>query len=176
MQRQVRQLALAALLVAAAGACQKQEARPAEAEANAHASAAARTAAPAAGPSNTASGDAFELELKAPASASADQPGELLIAIAAKPGFKINAEYPHAFRPEKDSGVAFDAAKYDLAAGAKTPCEKKAEDACRLEAKVPFKATTAGAQKASGTVAFSVCNDEVCLIEKVPVTATIAVN
>ncbi|MDQ3264673.1 MAG: hypothetical protein M3Y59_13565 [Myxococcota bacterium] len=162
MLRQVRQLAL---VVAAFGltGCEKPLS----------ASAAPNTAT---APAGAAKVDAFELKVTGPTSATPDQAGELVIHLAAKPGYKINAEYPHNFRPEKDSGVQFDAPRFELTAGTRTPCEKKAEDTCRLEARVPFKATAKGEQKATGVVAFSVCNDEVCLIEKVPVATTVRVN
>ncbi len=159
MLRQVRQLALILAAFGLAG-CEK-----------ASTASAAPTAAAGSKP------DAFELKVTGPQSATSEQGGELVIQLAAKPGYKINAEYPHNFRPEKDSGVQFDAPKFELTAGGtKTPCEKKAEDTCRLETRVPFTATAKGEQQASGVVAFSVCNDDVCLIEKIPVTTTVRVN
>ena len=172
MLGQVRQLVPVLALLAVG--CAKE---PAPAATPSTAAPAPAAPAEAKGPAAaSASGDAFELKLDAPTPVSAGGQGELTLQLRAKPGYKINSEYPHAFRPEKDSTVKFEGEKFGLANGAKTACEKKAEDTCSLEAKVPFKADAAGDGRASGIVAFSVCNDEVCLIEKIPLATVVSVR
>ena len=43
-----------------------------------------------------------------------------------------------------------------------------------MSAPLGFTAAATGETRLSGTVAFSVCNPDRCLIEKVPLTATVA--
>ncbi len=129
-----------------------------------------------------AEGAAFEVALQAP---SAEVPvGEqtaLTVAITARPGFKVNEEYPHNFKPEGGAAaLKFEGQRIPLgtADATKEPCEKNEKEACALHAPLPFTATEAGSHKVSGTLSFSVCNETKCLIEKVPlalqVTATAA--
>lgn len=131
---------------------------------------------PDAEPKSQTSSDTYELEVNAPASLGEQETGELVISFSARPGYKINAEYPHAFRPQASPGLQFDAPRFDLGSGSKTPCGGKPEDTCRIETRVPFKTGPKGERTAAGVVAFSVCNETLCLIEKIPVTAPVKVN
>ena len=127
-----------------------------------------------------AEGPAFEVALQAPKSeVPVGEPSQLTVAISARPGFKVNEEYPHHFKPEGGAAaLKFEGQRIPLGTkDAKTqPCEKNAKEACTLHAPLPFTATEAGAHKLSGTLSFSVCNENKCLIEKIPlalqVTAT----
>lgn len=129
---------------------------------------------PAAPASSTAGGDAFHAALTGPGQVAVGRPGEVVVEVSARRGFHVNDEYPHAFRPTQDGGVQFGADKYDLRQGwERTPCPSEPDHACSFRTRVPFQATEKGAQRAAGVVALSVCNPEVCLIEKVPVSAAI---
>lgn len=114
--------------------------------------------------------------MTAPESVSAGERAALKVNVVAKPGFKINDEYPHSFRPETDpAGAQFEAKRYELwnDQTERTACQDKPKDTCAFSATVPFGAGEKGAKRIAGTLAFSVCNPEVCLIEKVPVAVTL---
>src|SRR5687768_4585875 len=123
----------------------------------------------------------FEVAVSAPPTVAPGSKGELVLSVKAKAGYKVNAEYPHAYKvgDKTSAGVRFDAKKVDLKAGSeKTPCKDSAADACAMTAKVPFTAdkTAKGAQTIDGVFAFSVCSKDVCLIEKHPVAVTVEVK
>jgi hypothetical protein len=71
-------------------------------------------------------------------------------------GFHVNDEYPVSFTPEDGGRVAL---KDQLK---KTPCEDDAQFSCAAAVPLP---------NTSGTLAFSVCSKENCLIEKVAIAA-----
>jgi hypothetical protein len=121
-------------------------------------------------------GKAFEVSISAPARVQAGEGGELRVHIAARPGFKLNEEYPHSFRPEADvPGVRFEENRIPLAEAPedRTPCKGAPGDDCAAVTAVPFSVTEEGPRRVSGVVSFSVCNPKVCLIEKVPVATTV---
>ncbi len=91
------------------------------------------------------------------------------ITITARPPLHINPDYPTAFKPDPGA-VKFEGERVALAAETKKPCEK-GEDTCEVRARLPW--TGAAGQQVSGTVLFSVCEPEKCLIEKVRVAATL---
>lgn len=143
MHRQIRGLILVAALGALGACAQKTVTPPAEA------------------PRDTSK--AFEVDARVAGS-------QLELTIAAKQGFKINAEYPHSFRPGRE-GVTFASDRIELwDAASKTACAHKAEDTCSMTTSIPFE----GDGKAEGVAAFSVCDAEMCLIEKVPVSLVVA--
>ena len=155
MLGQVRQLSLVLALALGLVACKRNESPPA--------GGGARPA------------DAFEVGLSAPASAAVGEKAEAMVSLTARKGFHVNAEYPHSFRPgESSAGIHFDATRYDLKdSSERTPCQGAPEETCALRARVPFQATAKGAQRVAGVLAFSVCNPEICLIEKVPLSASV---
>jgi hypothetical protein len=93
------------------------------------------------------------------------------VTITAKAPLHINPDYPTAFRPDPGA-VTFDTPKVPLAQETKKPCAQKAEDTCESSSSIKYASASAGA-KVSGTVLFSVCQPEKCLIEKAQVTAAI---
>lgn len=160
MHGQVRKLILVAAMAAAAFGCTKKDAEP---EAGATAKQHPRGGA-----------NAFSVEASAPAEVAVGDKGELVVTVTAKSTFHVNAEYPHNFRPDESPALKYESKRYALADIAeKTPCEATPEDTCVMKARIPFTAEAAGTHKASGVVAFSVCDPEVCLIEKVPVFAEV---
>jgi hypothetical protein len=93
------------------------------------------------------------------------------ITLTARPPLHINADYPAAFKPDPGP-VAFAGERVPLGQEQKTPCAAKAEDTCQSTSTVAYTGGAAGAQ-VSGTVLFSVCEPEKCLIEKVRVASAI---
>lgn len=123
-------------------------------------------------------GKSFEVALEPVGPVKAGEQAEVRVRIAARPGYKINEEYPHAFRPEQGvAGVQFDAKRIPLAGetSEKRPCADSPKDACEAQTEVPFVANEAGSARVSGVVSFSVCNPKVCLIEKVPLATNVEV-
>jgi hypothetical protein len=53
------------------------------------------------------------------------------------------------------------------------PCEAKPEEACGLELVVPYFVARPGSYTVGGTIRFSVCDDDRCLIEKVELSRSV---
>jgi len=128
-----------------------------------------------AGASASAPGDVFHASLTGPGRIAVSSQGEVVVEVTARNGFHVNDEYPHSFRPTQGvEGVRFGADRFDLRQGwERTPCPAEPDHACAVRTRVPFQATAKGARRAEGVVALSVCNPEICLIEKVSVSAPI---
>ncbi len=126
------------------------------------------------------SGPAFQVSASVAGDLSVGKPAELLTRIAAGPCFKLNPDYPVSFRPEGSStGIRFEKQRFDLKGQLQTtscPDGKEPKDACEARAKVSFTATEPGRQRVSGTLAFSVCNPDTCLIEKQEVAVEVDVR
>jgi hypothetical protein len=118
---------------------------------------------------------AYHAALKVSVAPQGDAPGEVVASIKTRDGFHINAEYPMSFQPAGgDGGVSFEKTRYELKENVEmTACAGAAAESCELKAKIPFRVvgTGVGAQKVAGVLAFSVCNPEQCLIEKVELAA-----
>lgn len=161
-----RSNAVLAVVLLALGGCKKDEgpsATPPKAPAPTPA------AAPA-GPS--ADAPEYAVTLSAPA-LKAGAEAQATFAIAAKGSFHVNPDYPMAFTPDGAQNVKFAAEKVKLAFGEKTPCAAKAEDACAVTVPLAVTAEQAGPGKVAGTLAFSVCDPERCLIQKVPLALAV---
>lgn len=129
--------------------------------------AAAPEATPVAAPGATPAGDAavsklsesaFDLELRAKGPYTAGQQAEAELVLDAKPPFHVNEEYPYKFKLKEASGVKFASAVVG-------------KDAAKLEKQkvtmpVTFTPEAAGKCTVAGQLAFSVCTDDKCLIEK----------
>jgi hypothetical protein len=88
-------------------------------------------------------------------------------------GYHINADYPAHFTAAADATVDFPAVRME-ATGTRAPCAGHADLACASVAEVPFTPRAGGPGRIAGVFAFSVCDPEVCLIEKVPLAVTVA--
>lgn len=105
---------------------------------------------------------------------TAKQPGVASAVVVAKEGYHVNPDYPVAFKPAPESTVTFASERLALGTGTRTPCAAPHEaDACQAAFDVPFTAAP-GAQTVQGTLAFSVCSADTCLIEKMPLTLALA--
>jgi len=122
-----------------------------------------------------AEGEAFEVRLEPPAGAKAGEAATARLVVKARGPYHVNRDYPMSFRPDAASTAAFDGERVALGQGAeRTPCADHAGEACTISAPLRFTALKAGEVRLAGTVAFSVCNPERCLIEKVPLAATVS--
>jgi hypothetical protein len=110
----------------------------------------------------------------------ADHKGKIVVLEWFNPGcpFVVNSHtkgYPMSFRPAPAATATFQGEKVALGEGAdRTSCADPPGEACAVSAPLRFTAREAGEARVAGTVAFSVCSPERCLIEKVPLSATVA--
>ena len=131
--------------------------------------------APAGNPGPRAEGEAYEVALEAPAAAAVGRVTVARVVVTARGPYHVNRDYPMAFRPDASTRPAFAADRVPLGAGAaRTACKDFPGEDCSVSAPLEFTAAPGGETRLSGTVAFSVCNPDRCLIEKVPLSATVA--
>jgi hypothetical protein len=139
----------------------------------------AAAAAPSAGsgtPAATAASESWTVAIEAPeGGCRKGQAANARIHVAARGGYHVNPDYPMAFRPAADATVDFAGDRVPLAVSTRTPCEGQKE-ACSLTAMLPFVARAQEQGRVAGTLAFSVCSADRCLIEKVPLALAIALK
>jgi hypothetical protein len=122
-------------------------------------------------------GEPFAVSLQVGEPVAVGQPGELVIRIEAKQGFKVNQEYPHSFRPQPTEGVRFAEERYRLSGSKEqVACPKSAEDTCTLVERIEVEPTAQGSHRISGQLSFSVCDAERCLIEKRELSGQLEAN
>lgn len=110
------------------------------------------------------------LELTEPAGADAEPAA--LVRVGAREGMHVNEEYPTSFRPAPDANAGFAGARVPLTdVAGKVPCAEE-DAACEVTFRLPFVPPGDGALRVAGTLSFSVCSAEKCLIEKVDLAAT----
>lgn len=100
----------------------------------------------------------FTVELTGPARLKIGESTPFNVTLRAGKGFKVNQEYPHKFKSKATSGLVF----------AQTVVDKTAARLTKSEAVFPIVVTggVAGKRTVAGQLAFSVCTDEKCLIER----------
>ncbi len=122
-----------------------------------------------------AEGEAYQVALVPPPSAKPGAAATARVVVTARGPYHVNRDYPTSFRVDKASTASFTAEKLPLGEGAeRTPCKDFPGEACALSAPLPFRAAASGETRIAGVVAFSVCNADRCLIEKVPVAVSVA--
>jgi len=127
---------------------------------------------PASPPGARAEGAAWAVALELPASVARGRPGEARVVVTARGPYHVNRDYPMSFRPDVASTAAFGASRIPLGEGAlRVPCKDHPEETCSIAAPLPFTAPAGGEARLAGTVSFSVCNPDRCIIEKVQVSA-----
>jgi hypothetical protein len=110
----------------------------------------------------------FDLELRPKGTYAAGQQAEAELVLDAKPPYKVNDEYPYKFKLKEAAGVKF-------------PAPVVGKDLAKLEKQkvtmpVAFTPEAAGKCTLSGQLAFSVCTDDKCLIEKRDVSLVVDVK
>lgn len=135
--------------------------------------AAADPAGSAAAATNRAEGPTFEVLLDPPPSAKAGKPASARVVIRSRGPYHVNKDYPLAFDPAEDATAWPVRDRIPLTAGERTPCADQAGESCSIAAPLAFTPAAAGAVRVSGTVRFSVCSAERCLIEKQPLALTV---
>ncbi len=116
------------------------------------------------GPS--AQGEGFEAHLAASNAYKAGAKGTVTVVLNAKAPFHCNDKYPYKFTVKPTAGVQF---AQDVVKGMKIG-EQQSTMA------VEFTPSAAGKHTLEGTLAFSVCTDDKCLVEKQALSVTIDVE
>jgi hypothetical protein len=101
--------------------------------------------------------EAFSAWLQTTSPAKAGGPVQLEAVLVAKPPYHCNPEYPHKFK--------LNAAPAGLSYPEETVRGMKVTPARSVLA-IPVNAQSAGKQTITGTLSFSVCTDERCMVEK----------
>lgn len=117
----------------------------------------------------------YLVELLPPEPIAPGSEGVVVVHVAGKGGYHVNADYPLAFTPDPVDGLTFKDKRIALSASAeKVPCADAEKDVCEARAKVPF--TAQKAARLSGVLAFSICEPERCLIEKARLAVDVPVK
>lgn len=108
-------------------------------------------------------------------SASPGKQARLVVELTARAGFHVNEDYPLSFRPAKSEGAEPLKPRFDRADGlALERCKEQPAHACGARLPVVFVVSRAERVEVKGTFAFSVCDPNRCLIQKVELSATLA--
>jgi hypothetical protein len=122
-----------------------------------------------------AAAEAWTAALEPSGECRVGRPAAALVRIAARAGYHVNLEYPTVFKPAGSPGVDFGKERISLGETlARTPCADQPRETCAVSSPLAFTARAKGRVRVAGTVAFSVCNPERCLIEKVPLSLVIS--
>jgi hypothetical protein len=124
-------------------------------------------------PPSRAEAAPWTVALELPSALRAGVPATATIRLAARAGHHVNLEYPAAFKPNERSTATFGGARVPLAVTASSPCPGRTGETCEVTLALPF-TPGAGHTRLSGTVLFSVCTAERCLIERIALGAEAA--
>jgi hypothetical protein len=110
----------------------------------------------------------FDLAISPPASAlKAGQAGAVEIVLAAKAPYHVNDKYPIKLKLNEKPGVKYDSLTITKdAVKLGRPAGKTAGDFVTATVPVSLTADAAGKRTVSGRLAFSVCTEDKCLMEK----------
>jgi hypothetical protein len=124
-----------------------------------------------------AEGEAFVVELVPPFSAQSGQASRARVIVSARGTYHVNTDYPMAFLPIPDPAAGMVGERIPLADGQeRTPCADRKGESCTVTTPLSFTPPNQGQVRIAGTLAFSVCNADRCLIEKEPLAASVAVK
>jgi hypothetical protein len=155
MPRQVRVLtAIAAVGAVLGGPVRAEPAAPPEPPA---------PVAPAA--SDHADGKGWAVRAKVVVPPRHSQLARLEVRITTQGAFHLNDDYPTNLVPGTADGVRFIKQRFDRKDAVFSACDKDPDHRCGLLLAAPFTAPNAG--RAGGVIAFSACDDDQCVIEKV---------
>jgi len=103
------------------------------------------------------------------------KPARLEVTLEARAPYHLNDDYPVNLKTANASGLQFDKARIDKADGIVVmPCAAEPAHACRAVVPATFTATSDA--RVGGVLAFSACDANQCLIEKIAVSAPVVVG
>ena len=100
----------------------------------------------------------------------------LVVTVETRAGFHLNDDYPHRFTPLPAPAISYDDTRVEAAAMRRRACSEAAPHACALEVAAPFVAHGAGHSTLGGELAFGACDADRCIIEKLAVTVPLDVE
>ncbi len=107
----------------------------------------------------------FSVSLQVPGVFKVGTPGALQALLTVKAPYHVNAEYPHRLEMQPGGAVAFEKSRIGREAAQIQPD--------RMSIPVTLTVSQPGRHTVAGTLSFSLCTAEKCVMEKRPVTATI---
>ena len=113
--------------------------------------------------------EAYTLHLKS------SKPGTLEIELETRGGYHLNDDYPLHFVPKPSTDVHWSKARVERQDGMELwPCRgAEAKHMCSARVTVGYKTTKSAGLRLGGTMAFSACDAERCLIEKVALSTVV---
>jgi hypothetical protein len=122
-----------------------------------------------------ASAEGWRVSMVGPAPVTPGASATARVVVTALPPYHVNRDYPMSFRRDASSTASLGGDRVALGDGAdRTPCADHPEETCTVSSPLPFTAPQSGEARLAGTVAFSVCNPDRCLIEKVPLSVLVS--
>lgn len=116
------------------------------------------------------------LDAQAPDHAVRGARSTLILDLKARAGFHVNDDYPLNFKPASNEGVTYAKARFDRSDGLLLDaCSADASHHCAARLPVSFTPGQAGTARVGGTLSFSACDENRCLIEKVRLSVLVAV-
>ena len=113
-----------------------------------------------------AEAEAWTVSLSLPAAVKPGAPAVAQVLITARAGHHVNLEYPFSFKPSGSVAATFSGERVALKAGEQRACPGRPAEPCEVVLPIPFTPGSAS-PRVVGTVAFSVCSADRCLIERV---------
>ncbi len=102
---------------------------------------------------------------------------QLEVEVTTRAGFHLNDDYPLNFRSKASSSAAFARPRIDRNDGIIFErCRADTAHSCIARIPVTFTPKVLGAVEVGGTVAFSACNPDRCIIKKVDLTVPVQIS
>jgi len=108
----------------------------------------------------------FSAWLQSSGTYEAGKQGSVTAVLVAKPPYKCNAKYPYKFKPSSTTGITY---PQSTVRGMQVSPK-------RSTMIIPFVPSEKGKATVSGELAFSICTDERCVIEKRQLSVTVDVQ
>jgi hypothetical protein len=114
--------------------------------------------------SAAAAGASYEAWLETTGDYAVGTPGSLLVGLSAKAPYKCNTQYPYKFVLDAPStGVTYPS----------STVRGMHVDGKHASMPIPFSLTSSGSHVVSGTLSFSTCTEDKCLVDKVHLAVTV---
>lgn len=114
--------------------------------------------------------EAWLISLELPKSLNAGAPAVAQFRLTTQGGYRFDLDYPCSFRPHPSATAKFAAERVPLTASTRKACAKAPGETCQVTLPLAF-TPAARTARVTGTLSFSVCNTERCLIQRVTLSA-----
>jgi hypothetical protein len=103
---------------------------------------------------------------------AAGGPAVVRIHVTSRAGYHLNMEYPVGFIPAPECTAFPERGRIPLRPSSTRPCQGHPDESCSMTLDLPGIAPEKAGARVAGTLAFSVCSSESCLINKVALLLT----